>query len=170
MATALALAVFAVPASAQEMEKPVKIGIVTFLSGAAAGPFGVPARNAAEVLVEALNGGKVPAPYTAKGLGGAPIELVFIDEAGGTTKQVTEFRNLVQRENVDLVVGYISCGDCLAVAPVAEELKKLTVFFDCGTPRIFEDAELQVRVPHRRAPRRWTTSRAACTCRGQAGR
>ena len=30
-------------------------------------------------------------------------------------------------------------GNCLAVAPVAEELKKLTIFFDCGTPRIFEE-------------------------------
>src|SRR3990170_416154 len=28
----------------------------------------------------------------------------------------------------------------VAIAPVAEELKKLTVLFDCGTPRIFEDA------------------------------
>ena len=134
------LAVLPFAVAAQEM-KPVKIGVVTFLSGAAAGPFGVPARNGAEVLVEALNaGGQVPAPYATKGIGGAPIEVVLIDEAGGTTKQVTEFRNLVQRQNVDLVVGYISSGDCLAIAPVAEELKKLTVFFDCGTPRIFEDA------------------------------
>ena len=38
------------------------------------------------------------------------------------------------------MIGYISSGDCLAVAPVAEELKKLTVLFDCGTPRVFEDA------------------------------
>ncbi len=119
---------------------PFKIGVVTFLSGAAAGPFGVPARNGAEVLAEALNAGKMPAPYATKGLGGRPIQLVFIDEAGGTTKQVTEFRDLVQRQNVDAVIGYISSGDCLAVAPVAEELKKLTIFFDCGTPRIFEDA------------------------------
>jgi branched-chain amino acid transport system substrate-binding protein len=139
-ASALALALFAAPASAQEKEKPIKIGVVTFLSGAAAGPFGVPARNGAEVVAEALNGGKVPAPHAAAGLGGAPVELLFVDEAGGTTKQVNEFRNLVQRDNVDLVIGYISSGDCLAVAPVAEELKRLTVFFDCGTPRIFEDA------------------------------
>jgi len=46
----------------------------------------------------------------------------------------------VQRHNVDLVIGYISSGNCLAIAPVAEELKKFTNFFDCGTPRIFEDA------------------------------
>jgi branched-chain amino acid transport system substrate-binding protein len=57
--------------------------------------------------------------------------------------QVTEFRNLVQRANVDVVIGYISSGNCLAIAPVAEELKKLTNFFDCGTPRIFEDADYQ---------------------------
>ena len=121
-------------------EKPIKIGVVTFLSGGAAGPFGVPARNGAEVLTEALNmGGKVPAPYGTKGFGGAPIELVFIDEAGGVTKQVTEYRNLVQRQNVDLVIGYISSGDAIAIPPVAEELKKLTVIFDAGTPRVFED-------------------------------
>jgi branched-chain amino acid transport system substrate-binding protein len=65
--------------------------------------------------------------------------VVIVDEAGSTTTQVTEFRNLVQRHNVDVVIGYVSSGNCLAVAPVAEELKKLTNFFDCGTPRIFED-------------------------------
>ena len=138
-APAAAAAQAPAPPPAAEV-KPFKLGVVTFLSGAAAGPFGVPARNGAEVLVEGLNGGKVPAPYAKKGLGGRPIELVFIDEAGGTTKQVSEFRDLVQRQNVDAVIGYISSGDCLAVAPVAEELKKLTILFDCGTPRIFEDA------------------------------
>src|SRR5574341_1156971 len=127
-------------APAPPAARPFKIGVVTFLSGAAAGPFGVPARNAAEVVVEALNGGKVPAPYAQKGLGGRPVEVVFVDEAGGPTTQVTEYRNLVQRQAVDAVIGYISSGDCLAIAPVAEELKKLTLFFDCGTPRIFEDA------------------------------
>jgi branched-chain amino acid transport system substrate-binding protein len=126
-------------AQAQEA-KPIRIGFVTFLSGPAAGPFGVPAKQAAEAIVEALNAGKAPAPYTTKGLGGAPIELVVIDEAGGPAKQVTEFRNLVERSNVDFVVGYISSGDCLAIAPVAEEVKKLTVLFDCGTPRVFEEA------------------------------
>ncbi len=88
---------------------------------------------------EQLNAGRGPAPYNKKGFGGATIETVFIDEAGSTTTQVTEFRNLVQRHNVDLVIGYVSSGNCLAIAPVAEELKKLTNFFDCGTPRIFED-------------------------------
>ena len=137
VAAALALAPAAVMA---QDAAPVKIGFVAFLSGAAASPFGVPARNAAELVVELVNAGKAPAPYATKGFGGSKIESVVIDEAGGTTTQVTEFRNLVQRQNVDLVIGYISSGSCVAIAPVAEELKKLTNFFDCGTPRIFEDA------------------------------
>ena len=140
LALAPALATSAQAQAPAAAEKPFKVGVVTFLSGAAAGPFGVPARNSAEVLAESLNAGKAPAPYAKKGLGGRPLEVVFLDEAGGTVKQVSEYRDLVQRQNVDAVIGYISSGDCLAVAPVAEELKKLTIFFDCGTPRIFEDA------------------------------
>ncbi|CZT37994.1 amino acid/amide ABC transporter substrate-binding protein, HAAT family [Rhizobium sp. 9140] len=124
--------------------KPFKIGVVTFLSGAPAGPFGIPAKIAAEVFAEQVNaGGKLPAPYEKAGFGGRPIELVVIDEAGGTTKQVSELRNLVEQQNVDMVVGYTSSGDCLAVAPVAEELKTMTLLFDCGTPRIFEEADYE---------------------------
>lgn len=116
-----------------------RVGIVTFLSGPAAGPFGVPSANAAKVMVEGLNAGQLPAPYNTKGINGAEIEAVIIDEAGGATKQVEEFRNLVQRQKVDAVVGYISSGDCLAIAPVAEELGALTVFYDCGTSRLFTE-------------------------------
>lgn len=115
-----------------------RIGIVTFLSGAAAGPFGVPAANAAKLTVEALNAGTLPAPYNKKGINGVEIETVIIDESGGATKQTEEFRNLVQRQKVDAVIGYISSGDCLAIAPTAEELGVPTVFFDCGTSKVFE--------------------------------
>jgi len=121
----------------------VKVGIVTFLSGAAAAPFGIPARNAAEVLVEELNAGRAPAPYDTKGIGGATIRPVIIDEAGGAEKQVAELRRLVLEERVDLVIGYISSADCLAVAPVAEELRALLVMFDCGTNQIFEERAYQ---------------------------
>lgn len=117
-----------------------RVGIVTFLSGGAAGPFGVPAGNAAKITVDALNKGVFPAPYNKlKGINGLEIETVVVDENGGAGKQVEEYRNLVQRHKVDAVIGYISSGDCLAIAPVAEELKTPTIFFDCGTSRLFED-------------------------------
>ena len=117
----------------------IKIGLVTFLSGGAAGPFGIPARNGAEFMIEAINAGKVPAPYNTKGVAGAQLETVLIDEAGNSQKQITEYRKLIQKQDVDVVIGYISSGHCKAIAPVAEELGKLTIFFDCGTPQIFED-------------------------------
>ena len=119
----------------------VKLGVVTFLSGAAAGPFGIPSRNAAELVVEAINAGTLPAPYNSKGFAGAKLEPIIIDENGSTTEVVQNYRDLVQRRGATAVVGYVSSGSCLGVAPVAEELKTLTVFFDCGTPRIFEDED-----------------------------
>jgi branched-chain amino acid transport system substrate-binding protein len=111
--------------------RELKIGIVTLLSGPASSTFGIPARNAAEIWVEKLN--------REGGVGGAKIVPVIIDEAGSPDKVVTEYRRLVLDEKVDLVIGYISSANCVAVPPVAEELKVLTVLFDCGTTRVFEE-------------------------------
>jgi branched-chain amino acid transport system substrate-binding protein len=122
-------------------EEIFKLGIVTFLSGPAADSFGVPARNGGQYVLDQLNKGAAPAPYQKVGFGGMKIEPVIIDENGGATKQVQELRNLYERDNVDVVLGFIGSGDCLAVAPIAEELKKMLVLMDCGTPRIFEEAK-----------------------------
>ena len=127
------------PAMAQT-DREFKIAVVTFLSGPGAAHFGVPARKGAELSIEMLNAGAFPAPYDSIGIAGAKIVPVFVDEAGGATKQVAEFRNLIQRRGVDLVFGYISSGDCLAIPQVAEEMQALTVLVDCGTPRVFEEA------------------------------
>lgn len=127
------------PASLAQ-SKPIRIGLVTFLSGPAATSLGIPARLAAEAIVGSLNSGGAPTPYTARGFGGRKLELVFIDEAGGAARQVAVLRAIVARKQVDFVVGYTGDGNCLAVAPVAEELRIITVLLDCGTPRIFEEA------------------------------
>lgn len=117
-----------------------KLGLVNFLSGPAADAFGVPSMNGGELMVDALNAGEVPAPYAGViGFGGLPIEIVKVDETGGAQVQIQRFRDLVQREEVDAIVGYDGSGDCLAVAPIADELKKVVVFSGCGTPRIFEE-------------------------------
>ena len=126
------------PAQAQEV---FRIGVVSFLSGQAAESFGVPAVNGGKVLIDAFNKGEAPAPYNKDGFGGMKIEAVYVDENGGATKQVQELRNLYDREKVDAVVGYVGSGDCLAVAPVAEEMKRFLILYDCGTPRIFEDGK-----------------------------
>ncbi len=140
-AVAAAMTAGVLGAGIAKAEETFKVGVVTFLSGGAAESFGVPAWNGGKLLIEALNrGGEVPAPYDKKGFGGMKIEFVLVDEAGGATKQVQEFRNLVQREKVDAVLGYVSSGDCLAVPPVADELKAFLILYDCGTPRVFEEA------------------------------
>src|SRR5271167_3912130 len=119
--------------------KVFKLGLVAFLSGPAAESFGKPAWDGAKTVIDALNAGSVIKPYDQVGFGGLKIEVDLIDEAGGATKQVEELRNAFERDHVDAVLGYISSGDCLAVAPAAEELKKMLVLVDCGTPRIFEE-------------------------------
>src|SRR6202047_3884384 len=132
------LGAFATGAAAQD-DNVFKLAFVAFLSGPAAESFGKPAVQGAKTVVDALNAGTLPKPYDKIGFGGLKIEVDLIDEAGGATKQVEELRNAFERDHVDAVLGYISSGDCLAVAPAAEQLKKMVVLMDCGTPRIFEE-------------------------------
>lgn len=111
----------------------LKIGVVAFLSGPASGPFGIPSRNAAEIWIDKIN--------REGGIGGVKVVPVFTDEAGPADKVVTEFRRLALDEKVSAVMGYISSANCLAVSPVADELKVLTVLADCGTDRVFEESK-----------------------------
>ncbi|MCK5446064.1 MAG: ABC transporter substrate-binding protein [Rhodospirillaceae bacterium] len=142
LAAVSAIAISGGAAQAQDATKQdtIKIAVAAFLSGGAAGPFGVPGRNGAELVIDAINAGKLPAPYAAKGFGGATAEGIFFDESGGATKQVAEYRNLVQKRGVNVVIGYVGSGNCIALSPVADELKTLTIFSTCGTPRIFEES------------------------------
>lgn len=139
---------FANEALAQEK---IKIGFVFFLSGPGAA-YGTHARDGAKLIVEALNAGKVPAPYNKVGINGLQIEPIFVDEAGGAQKQLAEYRRLVEREQVEMVIGYNSSGDCNAIAPVAEELRMLTNFFHCGNPQLFEEIVTKPEYSIRTAP------------------
>ncbi|MCF3934695.1 ABC transporter substrate-binding protein [Acuticoccus sp. M5D2P5] len=149
-ATCLAAAALFATASAQAQDS-VKIGFVYFLSGAGAA-YGTPARDSAAMMVDALNEGSLPAPYDTVGINGVSIEPIFIDEAGGTRKQIAEYRRLVEREGVDMVIGYNSSGNCNALAPIIEELETLTNFFHCGNPGLFEDVDTDPYYVVRSAP------------------
>lgn len=122
--------------SAQPAQKPAefKIGVTTFLSGPAS-VFGVPSRKACEMLVDQIN--------AAGGLAGVPMRAFFVDEAPGTDHLVGEFRRLVQSEGVHAMFQSISSGSCLACTPLSAELQKLTILWDCGTQRIFEENRWQ---------------------------
>ncbi len=126
-------------APAAAADEPLRVAIVSFLSGGGAATTGIPLRDAADLVIRAANEGKLPPPYQKPGFGGWEVEPIFNDENGGTTRVVQEFRALVQRRNVKAVFGYVSSGDALAVAPVADELKTTLVISEGGTPQIFEE-------------------------------
>lgn len=159
----IALSVGATTAQADS----VKIGVVTFLSGGAAGPFGVPARNAAELMIDAINAGTVPAPYNSAGLAGAQIDPIYVDE--NSKQKNADFQKIVEKDGVELVVGYISSSSCKAIAPEAEKLKRLTVLFDCGTPQIFEDIVTEPQYTFRTAATATMDNVAAARYLAQSG-
>ena len=118
------------PARAQDKPAELKIGITTFLSGAAS-VFGVPGKAAAEILIDDIN--------AAGGIGGVKVSATYIDEGIGGDKMLSEYRRLVQEQGVKTMLSAISSGNCNIVAPVAEDLKVLNVMWDCGTEKVLEN-------------------------------
>lgn len=128
------VAMAATPGMSGAAEKPdsIKVAVVHFMSGAAA-PHDAAAVNTARLLVDQFNGDG--------GIGGVRIDAIFVDEAGSTAEKVAEYRRLVQDEEADVVIGYTSSSHCLGIAPVAEELRTLTIFPICANYRLFEEAD-----------------------------
>lgn len=116
-------------ACAQDKPAELKIGISTFTSGAAS-VFGVPAKAAAELLIDEMN--------AAGGIGGVKVAATYIDEGIGGDKLLSEYRRLVQEQGVRTMLSAISSGNCNIIAPVAEDLKVLNVMWDCGTEKVLE--------------------------------
>lgn len=130
MLSAVALGVLAPAGTAAAQDgkpKALRIAIVTFFSGSGA-VVGGPSVNAAKLTIDQIN--------QAGGIDGVPIEAKYIDESGGASKNIATFRQVAG--DVDVVMGYVSSSDCLAVAPVAEELAVPTIFTDCTTNSLFE--------------------------------
>ena len=127
-----AAALSQIPVSAQEKPAELKIGITTFTSGPAS-VFGVPGKQAAEMLAENLN--------KKGGIQGVPVKLFFVDEGAGAEALTTGYRRLVQDEKVDVTMAAISSGSCVNLTPLAEDLKVLNLMWDCGTQRIFEEGK-----------------------------
>ncbi|WBU62765.1 ABC transporter substrate-binding protein [Paracoccus aerodenitrificans] len=130
LGTTLICASLPFAAFAQEKPESIKIGIATFLTGSAS-VFGVPARDAADLIVKNIN--------EAGGIEGVPVEVSYIDEGAGAETLTSEFRRLVESENVDVMFAAISSGNCTTIAPLAEDLQVPNFLWDCGTQRIFEE-------------------------------
>ena len=120
--------------SAQTKPAELKIGITTFMSGPAS-VFGVPAKAAAELMIDDIN--------AQGGIGGVKLSATFIDEGAGADKMLSEYRRVVQEMGVKTMIASISSGNCNTVAPVAEDLKVLNIAWDCGTEKLLEEKRYQ---------------------------
>lgn len=122
------LVAFASATFAQDRPSEVGLPIFTFTSGPAAA-YGMPARNAAELLLEQINAGG--------GIGGVKLRPIFVDEAQGGAGVVSEFRKLAGDNTKQVAIAALSSGNCLALAPVAEELKMPMLAWNCDTHQLF---------------------------------
>jgi branched-chain amino acid transport system substrate-binding protein len=127
-AAAASPGVFA-PAVAQAL--PLKIGVLAPRTGIAASA-GISGLRATEWAVDHFN--------RRGGIGGRKVELV-IEEETSPKDTIERFQKLVQQERVDCVVGIVSTGVGLALGPVVEEARVLTIFWD-GTTQDGVDEKL----------------------------
>ncbi len=109
------------PAIAQN--KPVRIGILAPRSGIAAAP-GENGIRATQWAVEKFN--------AQGGIAGRKVELI-IEEESSPKNTIERFSKLVEQDKVDCVQGIISTGVGLALGPVVEEAKALTIYWDGTT-------------------------------------
>ena len=130
IATTALCAALPLAAAAQDKPESLKVGMTTFLTGPAS-VFGVPARDAMDILVANLN--------EAGGINGVPVEITYIDEGAGAEALTSEYRRAVEQGGAEVMFAAISSGNCQTLAPLAEDLQVINFMWDCGTQRIFEE-------------------------------
>lgn len=130
---AFAVAVgLAAPGSAQEKPGSLNVGIFTFTSGAAAA-YGMPGKNAAELMIERIN--------AKGGIAGVPLKATYVDEAQGAQGVIAEYRRLAADQNNQVMIAALSSANCLALAPIAEQLQIPTVGWNCDTHQLLADGK-----------------------------
>ena len=116
-----------------QAEKPIKVGYVVILSGAAA-LIGEPSLKGAQMFVDETN--------KKGGVLGRQLELVVRDSKGTAEEAVRVTRDLILRENVDFLVGTLTSAEGPAVSPVAKENKMPFVVPIAKTDQITAPANL----------------------------
>jgi branched-chain amino acid transport system substrate-binding protein len=110
---------------------PLKVGLVTTLSGAVA-LFGVANQNGAQLAVDELN--------DAGGVLGQPVELIVRDEQARPEEGVAQTRDLILSEEIDVLLGPVSSGVALAMTEVADEHQVPFIVHTSNTEALMVDA------------------------------
>ena len=114
MATLVAGAALSLGAAAQT--GPIRIGVVTPLSGTYAG-IGQQVKWGLDMAAKEIN--------TAGGVMGRPLELIYEDEEANPAVAVQKAEKLFQVSKVDFLTGTVNSGSTLAVGQVAERNNRL---------------------------------------------
>lgn len=118
---------------------PLKIGVITFTTGLA-GNNGTVGIRASQIWGDQVN--------AKGGILGRKIKLLMEEET--TPKEcIDKFRKLTLKDNCDAVVGIISTGNSLALAPVAEQLEQLCFFWDGTTQNGLDETILHPKYTFR---------------------
>ncbi len=120
------------PASAQEKPATLNVGIFTFTSGPAAA-YGMPGKNAADLMIEMIN--------ATGGIGGVPLAATYVDEAQGAQGVIAEYRRLASDQKNQVMIAALSSANCLALAPIAEQLQMPTIGWNCDTHQLLLDGK-----------------------------
>jgi branched-chain amino acid transport system substrate-binding protein len=110
------LAATALSGGAFAQSGPIKIGVVTPLSGTYT-PIGQQVRWGLELAAKEIN--------AAGGIAGRQVNLLFEDEEANPSVAVQKAEKLFQVEKVDFLTGTVNSGSTLAVAQLAERNAKL---------------------------------------------
>jgi branched-chain amino acid transport system substrate-binding protein len=103
-------------AAAFAQSTPIRIGVVTPLSGTYAG-IGQQVRWGLDLAAREIN--------AAGGVAGRPLELIYEDEEANPAVAVQKAEKLFQVSKVDFLTGTVNSGSTLAVGQVAERNGKL---------------------------------------------
>lgn len=110
------MAATALVGTASAQDGPIKIGVVTPLSGTYA-PIGQQVRWGLELATEEVN--------EAGGIMGRQVELIFEDSEANPAIAVQRAERLIEAEDVDFITGTVNSGATLAAGQLAERSGKL---------------------------------------------
>jgi branched-chain amino acid transport system substrate-binding protein len=111
-----AFALSALASAAMAQTGPIRIGVVTPLTGTYAG-IGQQVKWGLDLAARQINGGG--------GIAGRPIELIYEDEEANPAVAVQKAEKLFQVSKVDFLTGTVNSGATLAVGQVAERNSRL---------------------------------------------
>ncbi len=123
------LAASVAAALASGCSSDVKIGAVISLTGAV-GPYGHQVTRGLDLALEAVN--------AEGGIGGAPIQLLYRDDATNSDTGHKAALDLIENEGVRIIIGAVSSSVTLELAKICEKKRVLLLSPTSSAPSISE--------------------------------